>query len=180
MSAHPSLILGPELTRFVTGGVSINAGSASAAGVPSLCRAFGCRVDSAAGRLRLFFAGPQAVDLVRDATRSGALAVVFSEPSTHRTIQVKGQDARIEPLADGDLACVTAYRAAFAQSLVFLGFTEAMVRTLLDCPDEALVAVAFTPSVLFNATPGAQAGTPLTPALIPTLIPTPPLAPGAP
>ena len=174
MQAHPSLILGPELTRFVTGGVSINAGSASAAGVPSLCRAFGCRVDPAADRLRLFFAGPQAVELVRDAKRSGALAVVFSEPPTHRTVQIKGQDARLEPLAEGDLACVMAYRAAFAQCLVFLGFTEVMVRTLLDCPDEALVALTFTPSVLFNVTPGAQAGAPLIPA------PIPPLSPGTP
>ncbi|WP_243384937.1 hypothetical protein [Geothrix alkalitolerans] len=174
MPTAPSLLLDPELTRFLTGGLSINAGSASAAGVPSLCRAFGCRVDPGPGRLRLFFAGPQAVDLVRDATRSGALAVVFSEPPTHRTIQIKGQDARLEPLVDTDLACVTAYRAAFAQCLVFLGFTEGMVRTLLDCPDEALVGLSFTPSVLFNSTPGAQAGTPLTSA------PTPPRAPGGP
>ncbi|WP_243325091.1 hypothetical protein [Geothrix sp. SG200] len=174
MPTAPSLLLDPELTRFLTGGLSINAGSASAAGVPSLCRAFGCRVAPDAGRLKLFFAAPQAVDLVRDATRSGALAVVFSEPPTHRTIQIKGEDARLEALTDGDLACVTAYRAAFAQCLVFLGFTEGMVRTLLDCPDEALVGLSFTPSALFNSTPGAQAGTPLTSA------PPPPRAPGGP
>ncbi|WP_243295353.1 hypothetical protein [Geothrix mesophila] len=174
MQALPSLFLDPELTRFVMGGVSINAGSASAEGVPSLCRASGCRVDPATGRLRLFFAGPQAVDLVRDTTQSGALAVVFSEPPTHRTVQIKGQDARIEPLAESDLACVRAYRTAFAQCLVFMGFTEVMVRTLLDCPDEALVALTFTPSALFNSTPGAQAGTPL------TSTPPPPRAPGGP
>ena len=167
MPALPTLQLDPDLARFLAGGVSINAGSASAAGVPSLCRAFGCRVDPGTGRITVFFAAPQAADLVRDATRSGALAVVFSEPPTHRTVQIKGQDARLEPLAEGDLACVTAYRAAFAQCLVFLGFTEVMVRTLLDCPDEALVALTFTPSALFNSTPGAQAGTPLIPALMP-------------
>ncbi|WP_243302578.1 hypothetical protein [Geothrix oryzisoli] len=171
MPAPPPLFLDPDLARFITGGVSINAGSGSAEGLPSLCLAFGCRVDSGTNRLTLFFAAPQAVDLVRDATRSGALAVVFSEPSTHRTLQIKGGDARLAPLGEGDLACVEAYRAAFAQCLVFLGFTEVMVRTLLDCPDEALVALTFTPSALFNVTPGAQAGAPL--------IPTPPRAPGA-
>lgn len=174
MPALPSLLLDPELTRFVMGGVSINAGSGSAEGLPSLCRAFGCRVDPGTGRITLFFSAPQAADLIRDATASGALAAVFSEPPTHRTVQIKGQDARLVPLAEGDLACVTAYRTAFAQSLVFLGFTEVMVRTLLDCRDEALVALAFTPSDFFNSTPGAQAGTPLTPA------PTPPPTPGAP
>jgi hypothetical protein len=174
MPALPTLQLDPDLARFVTGGVSINAGSASAAGVPSLCRAFGCRVEPGTDRITLFFSAPQAADLIRDATASGALAVVFSEPPTHRTVQIKGQNARLIPLAEGDLACVTAYRTAFAQSLVFLGFTEAMVRTLLDCPDEALVALTFTPSAFFNSTPGAQAGTALIPALAP------PLAPGAP
>ncbi|WP_243288541.1 hypothetical protein [Geothrix terrae] len=174
MPALPSLLLDPELTRFVMGGVSINAGSGGAEGLPSLCRAFGCRVDPGTGRITLFFSAPQAADLIRDATASGALAVVFSEPPTHRTVQIKGQDARLVPLAEDDLACVTAYRTAFAQSLVFLGFTEVMVRTLLDCPDEALVALTFTPSAFFNSTPGAQAGTPLIPAL------TPPPTPGAP
>lgn len=162
--------LDPDLARFVTGGVSINAGSSSTDGIPSLCRAFGCRVALDAGRITVFFAAPQAADLIRDATESGALAVVFSEPTTHRTVQIKGRDARLVPLAEGDLACVQAYRAAFTQCLASFGFTEAMVRTLLDCPDEALVALAFTPAAFFNSTPGAQAGT----ALIP---PRPPEAP---
>jgi hypothetical protein len=167
MPALSPLPLDPDLARFVTGGVSVNASSASAASVPSLCRAFGCRLAPDGAHLRLFFAGPQAADLLRDASASGALAVVFSEPSTHRTVQIKGRDARRVPLAEGDLACVQAYRTAFAQSLVFLGFTEQMVRTLLDCPDEALVALAFTPSDFFDATPGAQAGTPLKPPRMP-------------
>lgn len=171
MLAPPPLQLDPDLARFVTGGVSINAGSSSAEGLPSLCRAFGCRVDPGTGRLTVFFAKPQAADLVRDAAAGGALAVVFSEPPTHRTVQIKGRDARLVPLAEGDLACVQAYRTAFARSLVFLGFTEVMVRTLLDCPDEALVALAFTPTAFFNATPGAQAGTPLTPPSLPALPP---------
>jgi len=161
MPALPPLQLDPDLARFLTGGVSINAGSSSAEGVPSLCRAFGCRVDPGAGRITLFFAGSQAADLVRDVTGSGALAVVFSDPPTHRTIQIKGRDARLAPLAEGDLALVTAYRTAFAQCLVFLGFTETLVRTLLDCPDTDLVALVFTPQVAFDGTPGAQAGAPL-------------------
>ena len=93
------------------------------------------------GRITLLFAAPQAADLVRDASASGTLAAVFSEPPTHRTVQIKGRDARLVPLAEGDLTCVQAYRTAFAQSLVFLGFTETMVRTLLDWPEEDLVAL---------------------------------------
>jgi hypothetical protein len=46
-----------------------------------------------------------------------------------------------------------------------LGFPEPLVRALLDCRDEDLVALTFTPVAVFNQTPGAQAGTPLTPGV---------------
>ena len=153
--------LDPDHLRFMTGGVSINTASSGASGLPSQCRAFGCRVDDAGRRIRVFLSGAQAADLLRDVGQSRALAVVFSDPPTHRTIQIKGRDARVERLAPGDPAVVAAYRTAFVACLRPLGFTEPMVRALLDCPDADLVAVAFTPEAAFNQTPGAQAGTPL-------------------
>jgi hypothetical protein len=118
-------------------------------------------VDGKGRRITVFLSAPHAADLLRDVGQSRALAVVFSEPPTHRTIQIKGRDARVEPLALGDPAVVEAYRKAFVECLRPLGFTEAMVRALLDCADKDLVAVAFTPEAAFNQTPGAQAGTPL-------------------
>ena len=161
MPAATPFRIDPDLARFLTGGVSINAGSAAEDGTPSLCRALGCRVAPAGDRVAVFFSSRQAADLLQDVARSRALAVVFSEPPTHRTLQLKGRDAQVEPLTDGDLARVEAYRAAFAQCLAFLGFTETLVRTLLDCPDADLVALTFTPQAAFNGTPGAQAGTAL-------------------
>jgi len=155
------LQLDPDHLRFMTGGVSINTGSGGASGLPSQCRAFGCRVDDSGRRVTVFLSGAQAADLLRDVGQSGALAVVFSDPPTHRTMQIKGRDARVEPLAPGDPAVVAAYRTAFVACLRPLGFTEAMVRALLDCPNADLVAVAFTPEAAFNQTPGAQAGAPL-------------------
>lgn len=152
--------LDPELVRFMTSGLSINTGSGSAEGLPSQCRAFGVRVDPA-GRVTVFLAGAQAVDLLRDVARSRALAVVFSDPPTHRTLQLKGGDAQVGPLRAGDLAEVRAYREAFTRCLVPLGFTAPLVQALLDCPDDDLVALTFTPEAAFNQTPGAQAGAPL-------------------
>ncbi len=153
--------LDPDHLRFMTDGVSINTASSGAHGLPSQCRAFGCRVDDAGRRIRVFLSGAQAADLLRDVGQSRALAVVFSDPPTHRTIQLKGRDARVEPLSPGDPGVVAAYRTAFVACLRPLGFTEPMVRALLDCPDADLVAVAFTPEAAFNQTPGAQAGAPL-------------------
>lgn len=150
----------PELARFITSGISINTGSGSPEGLPSQCRAFGCRVN-ANGSLTVFLAAPHAAALLRDVAASGTLAVVFSDPPTHRTIQFKGRDARVEPLEAGDPERVAAYRAAFVRCLLPLGFTEATVRALLDCQDGDLVALTFTPEAAFNQTPGAQAGEPL-------------------
>ncbi|BDU70759.1 hypothetical protein GETHOR_28600 [Geothrix oryzae] len=163
MSPDASFHLDPELVRFMTSGISMNAGSGSADGTPSQCRVLGCRVDPGTDLVTVFFAEPQAVDLLRDVARSGKLAVVFSDPPTHRTVQVKGSDARRVPLAEGDLARVAAYRTAFVQCLLPLGFTEPMVRTFLDCPDAGLVALTFTPEAAFNQTPGAPAGSPWAP-----------------
>jgi len=161
MPSPAPLQFDPDHLRFMAGGVSINTASSSGSGLPSQCRAFGCRVDGAGRRITVFLAGPQAADLLRDVRHSRALAVVFSDPPTHRTMQIKGRDARVEPLAPGDPAVVEAYRQAFVECLRPLGFTEAMVRALLDCPDAELVAVGFTPEAAFNQTPGAQAGAPL-------------------
>lgn len=160
MPTDAPLRLDPDLVRFMTSGLSINAGSGGPDGLPSQCRAFGCRVG-ADGQVSVFLAAPQAADLLRDAARSGRVAVVFSEPPTHRTFQIKGRGAQVQPLAEGDPARVAAYRAAFVQCLVPLGFTEPLVRALLDCRDEELVALTFIPVAVFNQTPGAQAGAPL-------------------
>jgi hypothetical protein len=153
--------LDPELIRFMTGGLSINTGSGRPDGPPSQCRTHGCRVDPGGRRVTVFLPASQAADLLRDVRHTGAIAVVFSEPPTHRTVQIKGRDARVEPLADGDAAQVAAYRTAFVQCLLPLGFTEPMVRALLGGPDADLVAVGFTPEAAVNQTPGAQAGSAL-------------------
>lgn len=157
--------LDPELVRFMTSGLSINTGSGSPEGLPSQCRAFGVRV-APAGKVTVFLAGRQAVDLLRDAARSRALAVVFSDPPTHRTVQLKGRDACVEPLGADDLAEVRAYREAFTRRLVPLGFTAPLVHALLDCPDDDLVALTFTPEAAFDQTPGAHAGAPLIPGAL--------------
>lgn len=161
MPFRPPFHLDPDLARFLMGGVSINAGSGDADGRPSQCRGLGCRVEG--DRLTIFFAGPPSIDLFRDVARSGALAVVFSDPPTHRTIQLKGRDARVVPLSGDDPARVAAYRSAFIARLLPLGFRDQELRALLGCADADLAALAFTPEAAFNQTPGALAGTPLVP-----------------
>jgi hypothetical protein len=89
------------------------------------------------------------------------VAVVFSQPSTHQTIQIKGDDATVGALADGDVARVAAYADALVRDLQTLGYTEEFGRALVGFDPADLVTVSFTPNAAFRQTPGPNAGAPL-------------------
>jgi hypothetical protein len=96
--------------------------------------------------------------LLRDLRETRAIAVVFSQPSTHRTIQLKGADAALGPLAPGDPALIEANRVALVKDMGPIGYDEAFARTLLAYEPADLVAATFTPTAAFAQTPGPQAG----------------------
>jgi hypothetical protein len=78
----------------------VTVASRDAAHVPSVARALGCRVSPDRQHVAVFLLASQSATLLRDLRETGAIAAVFSQPSTHRTIQLKGSDAllgAIEP-----------------------------------------------------------------------------------
>ncbi len=156
-------LLDEEGAAFVQSGVSIVAASRDAALVPSVGRAVGCRVAADRRRVTVFVAASQAPELIADLTACGRIAVVFSRPSTHRTLQLKADDAVVRPLAGGEAALPERYVAGFAADIAKLGHTEAQARTLVACVDGDLVAIDFTPGAAFEQTPGPNAGAPLPP-----------------
>lgn len=143
---------------FLREGKSINVGSSNGAGRPSLVRALGAKVSVEAGTVTLFLHRPQASDLLTDLAAHGRLAVVFSDPPTHRTLQLKGSDAREVPPRPEDVAQALEYIESFARVLAPLGFTPAFVRTVQTFEPEDLATVVFTPQAAFDQTPGPQAG----------------------
>lgn len=146
---------------FIQGAVSIIAGSADAAGLPSLMRAVGCRVAPDRRRVTLLLRGSQSRVLLADLRRSGRLAVVFSKPSQHRTLQLKAEDAVVDTAGAAELALLADYTAAMVEEIARVGFDEAFVRAMLGCPPQDLVTVTFTPSAAYEQTPGPGAGAPL-------------------
>ncbi|MFO1316098.1 MAG: hypothetical protein U1F58_10895 [Burkholderiales bacterium] len=162
MAAADALpLLDEEGAAFVQGGVSIVAASRDAAFVPSIGRAVGCRVAADRRRVTVFVAGSQAPELVADLRACGRIAVVFSRPSTHRTLQLKGDDAVVRSLAGDEAAVPEGYAGAFAEDIGRIGHTVAQARTLVACVDGDLLAIDFTPNAAFEQTPGPNAGTPL-------------------
>lgn len=159
MTTSPAVI-DAEYARFLQGAVSIIAASRNAANQPELVRAHGCRVARDRRRVRLFLATTQAAALLEDVRRNGLIAVVFTEPGTHRSVQVKGDSARITRLRPDEAPRADAYRDAMVLQLGKGGVSEALTRALLD-PMDGLVALEFMPTHAFVQTPGPGAGRPL-------------------
>jgi hypothetical protein len=148
--------LAPAHAAFVLGGVSIVAASRGEGNRPTIVRATGCKIVDE--RVTVFVsraAGPEFLDSVR---QSGVLSVVFSQPSTHRTIQLKGAGARVGPLAAGDADLLGRYVEAFVAELASLGHPADMVRAVVTAPPEECLAVSFLPTQAFDQTPGPRAG----------------------
>jgi hypothetical protein len=89
------------------------------------------------------------------------IAVVFSEPTTHHSVQLKGSDAVIEPTVAGDGQLIDTYARRLAEELGQLGYSPAFAHALLDHSESEVVAVTFTPTHAFEQTPGPRAGRPL-------------------
>jgi hypothetical protein len=142
-------------------GISMTVASSASGNLPCVGRALGCRLSPEHGRITVLLAAAQCPDLIEALRASCAIAVVFSQPSTHRTIQVKGTDAALEPLEADDAALMQRWTDGFVAELAALGHAEALVRAFLWCDPAELVAVGFTPRAAFQQTPGPRAGLPL-------------------
>ncbi len=143
---------------FMQGPVSLNVGACDLDGAPSVARAVGCRIAPDRGNVRILLSRTQGALVLAHVREHGAIAVVFSDPATHRALQVKGRDAVVAEAGPEDLAVVARYRETFPALLAPYGYAPEMVTALLHCPEDDLVAVAFTPSAAFVQTPGPGAG----------------------
>jgi len=161
MADSPPALLSPEQAAMICGGVGINAASARPGALPSMVRATGCRLSADRRVVTLLVASTPGAALLDDVRRAGRIAVVFSLPSTHRTLQLKGADAHIVPVEADDVAAVTRYVDAFVAELVPFGYPEPLIRTFLACDVEDLAAVRFTVTDAYLQTPGPHAGEPL-------------------
>jgi hypothetical protein len=151
-----------ELASFIeSGGVSMHAASRDAANVANLARPLACRVSADRTRVTVLLLASHAGAMLADYRSNRRIALVVTLPSTHRTVQLKGDDAAVEPLQDGDHALIARHREGFVRELTSLGYNGALAEILLAGARGDVVAVGFTVGAVFNQTPGPAAGTPL-------------------
>ena len=159
---NPSLPpLKPEFLAMLVKGVSLMLSSCDLELTPSVMRAVGSRIDDGGRRITAYLGRAQSRQLLANIAASGRLAAVFSQPSTHLTVQFKSRRVRLrEPQAD-DQPYLERYRQSLEQELSVLGFAPLYVQALLAHAPDDLVAVEFEPDEAYDQTPGSRAGSPL-------------------
>lgn len=158
MSSAVQGIVDVQALGLLRRAVSVIVATRDAALQPHVVRALGFRLDAATGRVAVLLDEAASSEVVADARANGQVAVVFSEPSTHCSIQLKGRDARIEPTHESDGEIVAAYVRRMVGELGSIGFPAELVQGLFGGPSGHLVVLAFTPTEAFEQTPGPAAG----------------------
>ena len=153
-------MLDPENATFIQTGISVCLAACDEEGLPSMARALGCRVLDD-GRIVVFLSRSRSLELIADVTQTHRVASVFSLPSTHRTLQLKGVDATIAPIDTADPQLIARHLDEFVQEVVPLGVSESIVRAIYSSDPSDVVAVVFTPCAVFTQTPGPKAGEPI-------------------
>jgi hypothetical protein len=158
MVARSTIQLSAEHATFIQGGVAIDLAARDHRNVPWVARAIACRVAPDRRRLTVIFANRMIDRFVEAVQGTKMIAAVFCLPSTHRAVQIKGSDARIESAMLGDETLVERTIAAFAADIMKFGFSEEYARMEMSYRPVELSAITFTPDAVYEQTPGPQAG----------------------
>jgi hypothetical protein len=163
-SPPPSGLLPPELIAMMVKGVSVIVSSCDLALRPSIMRAVGSALAPHGHTITVYVSRPQSRQLLQDIASTGHIAVVFSEPESHRTVQVKARSARIRCAEPADAPLLARYLSAMEDEIQRVGYAPMFTRTMLSHQLDDVVAISFEPEQAFDQTPGPKAGAAL-PAL---------------
>jgi hypothetical protein len=119
---------------------------------------FGGRVSADSRSITVILSALQAGALLADLRANRRLAVAFCRPSTDQTLQIKALDAQVIALVRDDYDTLAAHTSKLVAEILPMGFPEAVVRPLFSCSPGDAVAVSFSPSAVFDQTPGPNAG----------------------
>ncbi|WP_374435314.1 hypothetical protein [Tabrizicola sp.] len=109
-----------QIAAFIESGVSIVMGVAGPAGQARTGRALAARVVGD-GTIRIVYVEDGNTAITSAARSGGPIAVTFSAPLSHRTVQIKGFSSKTEELQREDEDYVRQQTEAFAQILAAVG-----------------------------------------------------------
>jgi hypothetical protein len=154
-------LLPSDFLAMMTRGVSVIVGSRDARMQPSLMRAVGSKVEPGGSEITVYLVRAQSRQLIQDIAATGHVAVVFCEPASHRTVQVKPSRARLRQATPEDAPVLARYLASMEHEIQCVGYPPAMTRAMLAHQLDDVVAVSLQPEQAFDQTPGPKAGSTL-------------------
>jgi hypothetical protein len=149
--------LSNEIIAFLQSGVSIVMAVVGPSGRAIAGRALAVRVmpDST---IRLIYAQDGNTAVSASAASGGPIAVTFSAPLSHRTVQIKGFTSRPEELLPEDQACLRQQTDAFSAVLRAVSHPPGFVMAFSDYRSSTLAVLSFAAEEAFEQTPGPGAG----------------------
>ncbi len=151
-------LLDADTAEFITGVTSMSIATRDAQLLPAVGKALGCTLSADRRWLTVMIDGEQSARIAADIAAGSPVAVVFSLPATHRTVQIKGRQATMAPASPTQQVRTRLHVDAIVEHLVPLGYDEAALRVLFSFSPDRLMAVRFTPAEVFAQTPGPRAG----------------------
>jgi hypothetical protein len=151
-------VISAELAGFLESGISVLVGTRDGSFVPESARALGARVEPGGEELTVFLPAAYGARTVANLKDNGRVAVCFSRPADHRTLQLKGALVELRDATAEERERVDRYRGAYSQTLGFLGLPP---RTVLRIAHWPCHAVRFRVEHVYVQTPGPRAGEPL-------------------
>lgn len=149
-----------DLARRLEGLAAIHVATRDAALVADEVMASAAVLSEDGGTLTVYLPDATSATSLANLRGNGAIAVVLSEPLTHRTVQLKGSADGIRPAREEEREAVLRHAASFDAQVEAIGLPPAVVRRRAKWPCHA---VTFAIAGAWEQTPGPHAGEPLAP-----------------
>lgn len=153
-------VLTGELATFAQCGVSIVLASCGPGLRPVVGRGLACHID-ADGRTRIVLRRSSNPDILHALESGGRLAVTFTQPTTHRSIQIKSSGCRLAAPSAEDVKRAHDQTAAFRADLKATGYIDTFAAGYTRFAQDDLIVLECEPEEAFVQTPGPLAGSPL-------------------
>jgi hypothetical protein len=151
--------MAPDIAGFCQRGLSICLASSDRRGEPIAGLGLACRQD--AGRLRILLDRRGHERLLRAVAAGAPVAVTFSQPETHRSIQLKAATASPAAFLPTDEPELMRQTAAMREELISVGYSAAFATIYSAFDRQELAVIVLAPEQAFVQTPGPAAGSAL-------------------
>ena len=159
MRYPPATVAVPgKLAPLLEGLVAVHVATRDAALVPDEVMAAAALLEPDGRSLTVYLPDATSATALANLRENGQIAVVLSQPLTHRTVQLNGRVETIRPAGEDEREAVERFAAAFDAEVAAIGLPPAALRRRNRWP---CTAATFAVREGFEQTPGPRAGEPL-------------------